>query len=112
MVALHKAVASETVILEWLKKRYQHYCRLILSLLTNGTRDEQNICLTVVMQLCREEISGSKLDEKSTWKIGLFPKFVQTLTNQELGDEIRHRFVQEYVDRYADIRLYTFQEFA
>ncbi|MCJ1396401.1 hypothetical protein MMC18_009291 [Xylographa bjoerkii] len=101
---------NESIIVGWLKGKYQEYRGILLDSLSNRTHKEQSTSLTILMQLFKEEHSGPKSNEELTWKKGTFPSIVQAVSNSTTGDRIQEIFIG-YVKRFSDIKFYTFQAF-
>ncbi|MCJ1288320.1 hypothetical protein MMC26_007675 [Xylographa opegraphella] len=100
---------NESMVVEWLRRKYEEYCDNLLDSLANGTSEEKRTSLTVLMQLFREEYSGQNSNEELTWNKGIFPSIVQVVINLITRDRIQETFIEEYVEQCADIRFYTFQ---
>ena len=112
MTASQHVDENESMITEWLRRKYQEYCDNLLDSLANGTHEEQSASLIILMQLFKEEALGQKPDEESTWKKGTFISIVRAVVNSATGNGTREAFVDSYVKRFSDIKVYTFQALA
>ncbi|MCJ1439150.1 hypothetical protein MMC27_008541 [Xylographa pallens] len=109
MTAPQQLDKNESMITDWLRRKYEEYCDNLLDSLANGPHEEKRASLTILMQLFREENSGRKSNEELTWKKGTFPLIVQIVANLITGDRIQETFVEGYVEQYSDIKFYTLQ---
>ncbi len=103
-----KSSGNEATILQWLRERLQDYEQGLLRMLANKNVANQRTALTVVVRIVREKALHLNLSEDAVWQNGLFGKLVQTLIEEEIAEETRAEFVEKYVERYDDIRYYTF----
>ena len=100
--------SSEATIAQWLRGKLLDYQQALLRLLKSENTGKQSIALTVVVQLVREKASHLYQSEDSVWQNGLFEQLVQTLIEEEVAEKTRAEFVEKYVERYDDVRYYTF----
>ena len=100
--------SSEATIAQWLREKLRDYEQALLRMLKNENTGKQSIALTVVVQLVKEKASHLYQSEDSIWQNGLFGQLVQTLIEEEVAEETRAEFVAKYVERYDDVRYYTF----
>ena len=102
------ATDEEGVIMQWLHGKFQEYHDLLLGLLGDDNTTQQNMALTLLMRLVKEQNAYLNLGESATWKNGLFTKILRVLLEAESAEEARVQFVEQYVEEYDDIRYYTF----
>lgn len=107
-----KAPENETVIVEWLKLRFQEYTETLLGILKKNDPVKQSTSLTLLMRLVKESAVHLKFGEESIWRDGLFTNLIRTLIEAEPGAAVRAEFVEKYVEEYDDVRFYTFAALA
>ena len=100
--------SSEAMIAQWLREKLRDYEQALLRMLKNENTSKQSIALTVVVQLVKEKASHLYQSEDAIWQNGLFGQLVQTLIEEEVAEETKAEFVAKYVERYDDVRYYTF----
>ena len=100
---------NEAVVIQWLGERLQTFHDLLLDILLQGDYEQQCTALVLSMQLIKEEATYMELKEDSFWMKGLFYGVLQGLILHKVSDQIRRDFVKNFVDRYDDIRFYTFK---
>lgn len=105
---LREGSGNEATIVQWLRERLQDYEQGLLRLLRNGGNGKQSTALTVVMRLVKEKALHLNQSEDAFWQNGLFGKLVQTLIEENVAEETRTEFVEKYVEKYDDVRYYTF----
>lgn len=105
---LREGSGNEATIVQWLRERLQDYEQGLLRLLRNGGTGKQSTALTVVMRLVKEKALHLNQSEDAVWQNGLFGKLVQTLIEENVAEETRTEFVEKYVEKYDDVRYYTF----
>ena len=100
--------SSEATIAQWLREKLRDYEQALLRMLKNEDTDKQIIALTVVVQLVKEKAAHLCQSEDAIWQNGIFGQLVQTLIEEEVAEKTRTEFVEKYVERYDDVRYYTF----
>ena len=103
-----KSSGNEATIVQWLRERLQDYEQGLLRMLADKNIAKQRTALTVVVRIVREKALHLNLSEDAVWQNGLFGKLVHTLIEEEIAEETRAEFVEKYVERYNDVRYYTF----
>lgn len=99
---------KEVVVVHWLRDRLAEAREVILSLFT---RDEQAMtALTLSMRLLKTE-GQYPLSDKEEYS---FPKaslkdIVTALSQPEVDPLVRNEFIENFVDEFEDVRLYTFK---
>ena len=99
---------SEATIAQWLRERLQDYELGLLRLLRNENTRKQSTALTVVMRIVKGKASHLNQYGDAVWQNGLFGQLVQTLIHEEVAEETKVEFVEKYIEKYDDIRYYTF----
>lgn len=103
---------SEAVITDWLNERFQEYRGLLVDSLADGRRVEQKAYLELLMHLSKEEAACLDLDNDVFGHQGTFRLVLGTLTLNDSCDQSRGSFVEDYVQKYDDIVVYTFKQLA
>ena len=103
---------EEKLITDWIVAKFREYRELLLNSLRGGKIEERKVSLKLLMHLTKEEaaIQGPELFFQG--RDGIFSLTLKALVTAKLGTQIRTSFVEEYVNNYGDIRLYTFRELA
>lgn len=109
MVKSKDTAEEEIVIIQWLRERYSEFSAQLLQNLSNPTECESS--LTLLFQLVKYESNQEKGLGESVWKQGVFGKLVDVLVGLEESGEVLPLFIEE-VNRYDDIRYYTFKNIA
>jgi len=110
MVKNKGMVASEVVIVQWLKERYREYQDLLLDQYLRGENaPKQSAGLTLLMRLVKEE---SKTQQEYNWKHGPFPRLAETILILSENDLVRDEFAEKYFKQFDDIRFHTFKSIA
>ena len=105
----HREKASnENTIAQWLGERLQDYENGLLKMLKEPDAGRQSTALTLLMRLLKEETAHLNNLKESIWRDGIFGKLVHRLVEDEVYEETRALFVEKYVEKYDDVRYYTF----
>ena len=105
----HKEKAgNENTIAQWLGERLQDYENELLKMFTEPDVGRQSTALTLLMRLVKEEAAHLNNVKGSIWRDGMLEKLVHKLLDDEVAEEIRAAFVENYVEKYDDVRYYTF----
>lgn len=99
---------NERTIVQWLRERMQDYEQGLLRMLINQNIGKQSTALTVAMRLVKEKALRLNQSEDAAWQNDLFGQLVQTLIGNQVATETRADFVEKYVEKYDDVRYYTF----
>lgn len=99
---------NENTIAQWLEERLQDYENKLLTMLKEPDVGRQGTALTLLLRLVKEEAVHLKHLKESVWRDGIFGKLVHTLVEEEVVEETRAEFVEKYVEKYDDVRYYTF----
>ena len=99
---------NENTIAQWLGERLQDYETGLLKMLKEPDVERQSTALTLLMRLVKEEAAHLNNPKESVWRDGIFGKLVQNLLEGEVVEETRAGFVEKYVEKYDDVRYYTF----
>lgn len=105
---LRESSCNESTIMQWLRERLQDYEQGLLRMLRTDNIGTQSAALTVLVRLVKEKASHLNQSGDATLHDGLFGKLVQTLIAEEVFEEIRAEFVENFARKYEDIRFYTF----
>lgn len=99
---------KDIVVVHWLRDRFAEYREVVLALFN---RDEQAMtALTLSMRLLKTE-GQYPLSDKEEYS---FPKaslkdIVLALSQPEVDSVVRKGFIEQFVDEFEDVRLYTFK---
>lgn len=99
---------KDIVVVHWLRDRFAEYREVVLALFNS---DEQAMtALTLSMRLLKTE-GQYPLSDKDEYS---FPKaslkdIVLALSQPEVDSVIRKEFIEQFVDEFDDVRLYTFK---
>lgn len=99
---------KDIVVVHWLRDRFAEYREVVLALFNS---DEQAMtALTLSMRLLKTE-GQYPLSDKDEYN---FPKaslkdIVLALSQPEVDSVVRKEFVEQFVDEFDDVRLYTFK---
>lgn len=103
---------NEATVVQWLRERLQDYEASLLEMLSTGDPARQSTILTLVMRLMKEEANHLNLSEDGIWRTGLFAKLLSILVESSAKREIREEFIAKYVEKFDDVRYYTFARLA
>ena len=105
----HKEKAgNENTIAQWLGERLQDYENELLKMLKEPDVERQNTALTLLMRLVKEQAAHLNNPKESIWRDGIFGKLVHKLLEDGVVEGTRTEFVKKYVEKYDDVRYYTF----
>ena len=99
---------NENTIAQWLGERLQDYENGLLKMLKQPDVERQNTALTLLMRLVKEEAAHLNNPRESVWRDGIFGKLVHRLLEDGVVEGTRADFVESYVEKYDDVRYYTF----
>ncbi len=99
---------NENTIAQWLGERLQDYENELLKMLKEPDVGRQSTALTLLMRLVKEEAAHLNNLKESVWRDGVFGKLVHKLMEDEATEETRAGFVERYIEKYDDVRYYTF----
>lgn len=99
---------NEATVVQWLKERMHDYERGLFRMLRNDNIGKQSTALTVAMRLIKEKASHLNRSEDAIWQNDIFGQLVQTLIEEQIAEETRAEFIEKYVEKYDDIRYYSF----
>ena len=99
---------NENTIAQWLGERLQDYENELLKMLKEPDVGRQSTALTLLLRLVKEEAAHLNNLKESVWRDGIFEKLVHKLVEDEVAEETRAGFVEKYVEKYDDVRYYTF----
>lgn len=99
---------KEVVVVHWLRDRLAEYHEVLLALFEH--EDLALTALTLAMRLLKVE-GQHPLSDKDEYS---FPKaflrdVVAALCGPKVDAAVRHEFIENFVDEFEDIRLYTFK---
>ncbi|KAK9248913.1 CBF/Mak21 family-domain-containing protein [Lipomyces tetrasporus] len=99
--------AQETLTL-WLRDRYQHFKRKLVSLLNSENAESALTSLTILVRLMKEEsIHLAPTKGEYYFAKALFKRILHALLIQS-DDELLLEFVEKYANKYDDLRYYFF----
>lgn len=103
---------NEVTIVQWLNARYIEYKEILLTTLSQSGSSQQSTALTLLMRLVKEEATHLKPSEDALWRTGTFVRVLKALLDAvNPSADVLDEFAQEYVQKYDDIRFYTFAQF-
>ncbi|KAF2442037.1 CBF-domain-containing protein [Karstenula rhodostoma CBS 690.94] len=107
MVKNKRMTEAETMIVTWLKHRYQEYIEVLLSdFLRSGHPPKQSVALTLLLRLVKEE---SKAQKDFNIKNSPLNRTVEALLLLPEEDGSRDEFAEKFFGTYDDIRYSTFR---
>lgn len=105
---VRESPANEATIVQWLNERLRDFEKGLLRMLGNENIGKQSTALTVIMRLVKETAPHLNQSEDAVWQKGLFGELVKTLLERDVAEETRAEFVAKFVQKFDDIRYYTF----
>jgi hypothetical protein len=102
------ASESEIMVTQWTIKRYDEYKTKLLGMITSSDVDRSLIALTLIMQLIREDTSHRNLPDDNLWRDGLFPRLLRHIVSTLGMENVRIKFIDEYLTKYDDVRYFAF----
>ena len=107
MIKSKRMSEAETMIVTWLKQRYQEYTDVLLSnFLRSEHPPKQSVALTLLLRLVKEE---SRAQKDFSIKNSPFSRTVEALLLLPEEDGSRDEFAEKFFGTYDDIRYYTFR---
>lgn len=107
MVKSKRMTEAETMIVTWLKQRYQEYIEVLLHDFLNSTHPpKQSVALTLLLRLVKEE---SKSQKDFSIKSSPLHRTVEALLLLPEDDGSRDEFAEKFFGTYDDIRYSTFR---
>lgn len=99
---------KDIVVVHWLRDRFAEYREVVLALFTSD--DQAMTALTLSMRLLKTE-GQYPLSDKDEYN---FPKaslkdIVLALSQPVVDSVVRKEFIEQFVDEFDDVRLYTFK---
>lgn len=99
---------KDVVVVHWLRDRLAEYHEVVFSLFAR--EDQAMTALTLSMRLLKAE-GQYPLSDKEEYS---FPKpflrdIVAAMCHPEVDQAVRHEFLENFVDEFDDVRLYTFK---
>ncbi|KAF2088068.1 nucleolar complex protein-like protein [Saccharata proteae CBS 121410] len=107
MVKSHGLSDQETMIVKWLKERYQESIDVLVCFLHGKNPVRHSTAMTLLMRLVKEEVAGQKGQGDQAWRQGVFLKLVHALLDSEESGLARDEFLENFVEEYDDVRFYT-----
>ena len=101
---------DENMIIDWIVAKFHEYRELLLNTLRSGKTEEQKVSLELLMHLTKEGAAIQGSDLSHSGRKGTFSLILNALVIAHPGTEIRTTFAEKYVNKYRDIRLFTFRE--
>jgi len=99
----------EKEALDKLKEQKTDYVNSLCGILELADEQTQGTVMTLLMTIVKAEVSQSESKSTQAWREGAFLRLMTTLARgSEDLDRVREIFVESYVERYDDIRFYTF----
>lgn len=102
------APKSEIMVTKWLIQKFENYKIELLRLMTSPYPDKSLTALTIIMQLIREDASQRKFTDETPWRKGLFPQLLNLLVSAANIEDVRGKFIDEYLKIYDDVRYFSF----
>lgn len=98
---------KETVVIQWLRERYQDYKKKLLALLKSNDANKSTSALTLLMRLVKEEALHFFVLDGTVWRNGTFPSILQALVDGSMIEDTRTDFIVKYLKKFDDIRYYA-----
>lgn len=108
MSAPIRSPKSEIMVVKWLIQKYEDYKIELLRMTTSPFPDKSLTALTLIMQLIREDASQRNLADEAPWRNGLFPQLLNLLVSAANIEDVRTKFIDEYLKIYDDVRYFSF----
>lgn len=101
-----RGTEKDAVVVGWLKDQLSAYKAMLLRLL--GTEDFSGTALTLCMRVLQAEGEYMYEKEEYTFPTMLHQSITTALLEAE-DDGVRQAYMEEYAEKYDDIRYYTFK---
>ena len=103
------AEGNELKVAQWLKARRDDYDRLLWDRLTSENSHLERQALSVILSLVQAELAAEKQDWLECWTGNrYFKKLVSSIAKGDVSTQVAKAFSQEYVNKYDDVRYFTF----
>lgn len=102
------APESEIMVVQWLTQRYEDYKLELLKLITSPYIDKSLTALTLIMQLIKEDALQRKPTEDISWRKGPFPQLLILLVSAANIEDVKMKYIDEYLKIYDDVRYFSF----
>ena len=103
--------ATTNVFANWQKQQMHAYADLLWRYIKSPNEFQQELGLTLGMELIAGRLKSVR-DTQPLRSSDLLSQLLQTLLEHSSGDSLYSRYVLTYVDRFADVRLFTFSYIA
>ncbi|EFR02155.1 nucleolar complex protein 4 [Nannizzia gypsea CBS 118893] len=100
------ASEPETILVAWLKERYQEYKVALLRILRDGEPSQQITALSLSMQLIKEQVAHYTGSDINVWSGGYFNDILAAVIMPG-NDKVRAHFMDNFYQKYHDITVYT-----
>lgn len=107
-LSMRKGLSNkDAVVVEWLKRQLSSYEDVVLQIL--GEEERATSALTLALRLLKAE--GQHLGAKDEYNFPtiFLTKIVKVLFYAPIGDDVRQEFAQKYMQKYQDVRFFSFQ---
>ena len=108
LTASRDMAENEVIIRTWLQERLSDCTTAMLVLLRCPDVGKQVTAVTLLMRLMKAQAEYLNPQEDADWLRGIFKAALHSLVDNSHADERRAEFVEKYLDKYDDIRYYTF----
>lgn len=101
---------DEVEVIRWLKSQLREYVGTLSSRIGSPDAVLESTALTLIMRLVKAETSAGRMSGEQSWKSegSTFTILLQRLLSESNAEAAREEFVEKYVERYDDVRFYTF----
>ncbi|PWN30972.1 hypothetical protein BDZ90DRAFT_273218 [Jaminaea rosea] len=107
-LAIDDKPAQDQVVHSWLKERFNEALKLLSGLIATHSKDKtRNAALNALMELQRAttEAGAAATTGGAAWSECPWRLIVGTVLSESVSDELRAMFVQDWVEKYADVKL-------
>ena len=108
MTKAKEASRNESIILNWLKDRYEDYRETLVALLHCIDAGKQVLAVALSMRLVQEELAEAETAVDQVWQTGTFSHVLRHLLEVPDGDTVLRNYVEKYTQQFDDVRHWTF----
>lgn len=102
------ASESDIMVTQWITKHYEDYKTELLRIIKSSDVDKSLIAFTLIIQLIREDILQRNLLDDNSWRDSLFQRLLGHIVSTMSMENVRMKFIDEYLTKYDDIRYFAF----
>ncbi|KAL9127802.1 MAG: hypothetical protein Q9217_003386 [Psora testacea] len=99
---------NESTIVRWLLEKYKGFRAILIQHLRGNDTSRQNVALTLLMRLLKEEDKYLNLSGHELWCSSIFAEVIEALVTSSTAKMVGNTFVGQYAEKYDDVRYYLF----